>query len=337
MLYQFVEKGYNIHKIMAKFNTSKLLEFLLKKYVVFAPVERENELLFQRVYNPGEMSASLRLPKNSFKQFLLPHEEVLFDFTSPKVKKTITPQVIFGLSLVDLKALILFDQMFAKDPHYQAHRQNTLIVGQCVVPEDAKFLSIFEENVLERLKFDILLDHRKKGEPKIFTGSRLGQKTLEKFGFNEYEHIDFKGSIEGGVLDPKSQKLKEQMKKVINDKKFWEEFAKDCIMCGKCTVACPTCYCFDLVDEGGEIGDDKAGVRKRRLSSCFYDDFASIAGGENFLKTKAERLRNYYIHKFIRTPEREQILGCVGCLRCFQVCPVGIDIRKILDAALKYK
>ncbi|MBU0613572.1 4Fe-4S dicluster domain-containing protein [Patescibacteria group bacterium] len=322
---------------MAKFNSSKLVEYLLKNNVVFAPVERENELLFQEIHDPKEVSSSMRLPKNSFKPFLLPHDEVLFDFENPKKKKKISPQVIYGISIVDLKALILFDQMFAKDPHYQALRQNTLIVGQCIVPDDPKFLNVFEENILERLKFDVLIDRCRKGEPKIFTGSRLGQQTLEKFGFTNYEHVDFKGSVEGGKLDPKSQKLKEQMKKVINDKAFWEKFAKDCIMCGKCTVACPTCYCFDLVDEGGEIGKKQAGVRKRRLSSCFYDDFASIAGGENFLKTKAERLRNYYMHKFIRTPERQQILGCVGCLRCFQVCPVGIDIRKILEAASKVK
>ncbi|PIY97107.1 MAG: hypothetical protein COY66_01315 [Candidatus Kerfeldbacteria bacterium CG_4_10_14_0_8_um_filter_42_10] len=320
---------------MAKFTTDKLIEFLLKEYTVIAPVEKEGELLFQKIGNAQEASSSLQIPKNSFKQFLLPHEEVLFNFAENS-KKELVSQAIFGISIVDLKALLLFDQMFAKDPHYQNRRQNTVIIGQCIVPDDPKFLSIFEENVLERLKFDIFIDRCKNGDPKIFTGSSLGQKILDRLKFSNYEHIDFKGAIEGGKLDAKSQKLKEQIKKVVNNKKFWEEFAKECILCGKCTVACPTCYCFDLVDEGGEISKKQSGVRKRRLSSCFYEDFASVAGGENFLKTKAERLRNYYIHKFIRTPEREQLLGCVGCLRCFRVCPVGIDIRKILAAAMKY-
>lgn len=319
---------------MAKFSTSQFINFLLKDYTVIAPAESEGELLFRKIRSTEEVSDSLQIPRNSFKQFLLPHEDVLFDFTKNPKKEAVF-QAIFGISIVDLKALLLFDQMFAKDPHYQYRRQNTVIIGQCIVPDDPKFLSIFEENVLERLKFDIFIDRYKKGNPKIFTGSSLGQIILDKLKFSDYEHIDFKGAIEGGKLDAKSQKLKEQMKKVINNKKFWEEFAKECIMCGKCTVACPTCYCFDLIDEGGEISKKQSGVRKRRLSSCFYEDFASVAGGENFLKTKAERLRNYYIHKFIRTPEREQLLGCVGCLRCFRVCPVGIDIRKILDAALK--
>lgn len=320
---------------MAQFTITGLIKNLLKEYSVIAPVEREGELLFQKVSDSKEVSLSLKLPNNSFKQFLLPHEEVIFDFTGKNFKKEFTPQVIFGIAIVDLKALLLFDHLFAKDPNYQNRRQNTIIIGQSIVPDDPEFLKIFEENVLERLKFDIFIDRSRKKEPKIFTGSRLGQKVLDQINFSDYEHVDFRGAIEGGKLDAKSQRLKEQMKKVINDRSFWEKFAKDCILCGKCTVACPTCYCFDIVQEGGEISKRQAGVSKRRSSSCFYEDFAQVAGGENFLKTKAERLRNYYLHKFIRNPERAELLGCVGCLRCFRVCPVGIDIRKILAAALK--
>lgn len=320
---------------MPSLTITRLIRSLLKDYSVIAPVEQEGELLFKKIRNARDVSSSVMLPKNSFKQFLLPHDEVLFDFSKKVNVKKASSQAIYGIPIVDLKALILFDHMFAKDPNYQSRRQNTLIIGQCITPDDPKFLKMFEENVLERLKFDILVDRCRKGELKIFSGSRLGQQILNKLNFQEYEHIDYKGAVEGGKLDPKSQRLKEQMKKVINDKKFWEKFAKDCILCGKCTVACPTCYCFDLVDEGGEISKKQEGVRKRRLSSCFYEDFASVAGGENFLKTKAERLRNFYLHKFIRNPEREQLLGCVGCLRCFRACPVGIDIRKILAAVLK--
>lgn len=320
---------------MNKFSLSQFITYLLKDYSVVAPVKEEGELLFRQVTTFQEISLSLRLPGNSFKEFLLPSDEEIFNFEGKEDKKKIKPQVIFGVSLVDLKALILFDQVFSHDVNYQARRQNSIIIGQGVAPADAKFLRLFEENVLERVKFDIFLDRRGKKEMTVFTGSALGIKILDKFGFSDYEHIDFRGSIEGGKLDLKSQKLMDQMKKVIKNKKFWEEFAKDCLLCGKCTVACPTCYCFDLKDEAGEITKKQAGVRKRRLSSCFFEDFASIAGGENFLKTKGERLRNYYLHKFIRTPEREQLLGCVGCLRCFQVCPVGIDIRKILAAVLK--
>jgi Fe-S oxidoreductase len=25
------------------------------------------------------------------------------------------------------------------------------------------------------------------------------------------------------------------------------------------------------------------------------------------------------------------MMGCIGCHRCYEVCPVGIDIRKVME------
>ena len=36
-------------------------------------------------------------------------------------------------------------------------------------------------------------------------------------------------------------------------------------------------------------------------------------------------------HKFKYSPERYGMLGCVGCGRCVAVCPVNIDIRKVIE------
>ena len=34
------------------------------------------------------------------------------------------------------------------------------------------------------------------------------------------------------------------------DSDFWTRQAMSCLGCGACSCLCPTCHCFDIVDEG---------------------------------------------------------------------------------------
>lgn len=308
---------------MAIFSYNKLIKFLLREHRVIAPVKKGQDFYFEEIDSVDQVEIPKKTPLNSFKSFIAPYDQNITD--SKKIE--FARQAIVGVPIFDLKAIALWDQVFDKDPFYQAKRRATIIVAGVIVPDDKKFASQFAENILEYLKFDILHDPTSGGE-QVYSGSKTGQEILESLEVENYEHIDYRGPYpaEEGL----DKLTRERARKVLKSyhHPMWKKLAAECIECGKCTAACPTCYCFDALDKATDLEEESK--RCRRFSSCFYQDFARVAGGHDFLETKADRLYNFYSHKFARNPHQQKLSGCVGCLRCFKVCPVGIDIREIL-------
>jgi ferredoxin len=112
------------------------------------------------------------------------------------------------------------------------------------------------------------------------------------------------------------------------DDSVWDFLHETCLGCGLCTYACPTCHCFDIVDEaeGGQ------GTRLRVWDSCQYPLFTHHASGHNPRPSGRERMRQRVMHKFHYLVENQGILGCVGCGRCIRNCPVGNDVRQVLNS-----
>lgn len=317
-----------------------------KNFQVAGPQEKNGGIFFTPVTKPKEIILDNRMPFYPPKHFFIPPQETILEF-GKKPAKTILKQAVVGINILDLKALLLYNHIFEKDPYYQENWQNTLVVGHSIVPriEDNIFEEKYEEDILEHLQFDIFLGCHDKGF-RVFTGSRMGQEILDDFGYKKYEHIQFAGPIKeevcapcphrtfcpaggGEIIEDRLNKLRKGM--LESDPKIWQELGQRCLECGKCTMVCPTCFCFRIDD----MPDLKNGSRVRSWDTCFYHDFSEVAGGHKFLKTTAERIHFWYEHKFVRIPNELSLIGCVGCGRCTKVCPVGIDIAKVLEELTK--
>jgi ferredoxin len=107
------------------------------------------------------------------------------------------------------------------------------------------------------------------------------------------------------------------------DSDTWDELAEICLACGQCTLVCPTCFCFNVYDKVQL--DLKQGERWRRWDSCQLDEFARVAGGENFREYQAARLRHRFMRKGRYLMEKYGELGCTGCGRCARSCLVDIS------------
>lgn len=311
--------------------TEGLAEQLLAKGLVYSPVKKEKKIRVERVENTGEIDWSSDLPENPFKFAFLPAQEALWEIGgNDKIKispPADTREFVWGVNILDLRAFTLFEQVFGKDFYYQQRRQNLYVVGYANgIESDLRKYQVFEKeyeaNVLEHVVFDIFIERQKNDNFVIFSGSEKGQALLEECGIQDYENIEFAGTVPEENVKP-AWLIPRQAVVASEKNALWTKLAEICLACGKCSVGCPTCYCFDLKDEP----DLNSVARERQWASCFYPEFSKMAGVKILDSTRA-RLYYWYYHKFVRIPDEFSLPGCVRCGRCVRTCPVGIDIGK---------
>jgi ferredoxin len=111
------------------------------------------------------------------------------------------------------------------------------------------------------------------------------------------------------------------------DDPVWESRSDACVGCVTCAYVCPSCHCFDVVDEG----DWRRGERVRNWDACAFDHFTAHASGHNPRPRQSRRYRQRIYHKFVYYPDKFGHLLCTGCGRCVDACPAGMDLVEVLQ------
>jgi ferredoxin len=109
---------------------------------------------------------------------------------------------------------------------------------------------------------------------------------------------------------------------------YWKGIGELCLGCAQCAYVCPTCHCFDIVDES--YGFDE-GRRVKNWDCCQFGIFTKHASGHNPRNGQAQRFRQRISHKFKYYPDKFNEILCTGCGRCSRGCGVGIDICELVE------
>ncbi len=292
-------------------------------------------------FAPLECAGDLRLDYDVTilppKKYFLPQYETLlkFDLSTSGVQTTedASPRVIVGVHPYDIAAIKQMDSYFLDadaSAAYLARRKNTLIIGSDVmnVSEKAFFGSmgtgaaqsgydLFVTDLGDRIAIEIGTDA---GANLLALANNLEDATsVDAHKVKASREAASANAMRGLKVKPGGW---QDLLKKNNDSEVWKEQSDKCLGCGSCTLVCPTCFCYDVVDEINlDLGTAQ---RCRTWDGCLLRNFTAVASrwssGEIFRDSKLDRYRHRFNRKGNYLPDRLGFVACVGCGRCSAQC-----------------
>ena len=338
-------------RLISKDALASIAQQMVGDYVVWAPVRKEDNVLFATLSKDTEPYFAYLNSKNAPKNVFFPHTETMMKYTRTGKGMVFSAEenkaqasVLFGVRPCDAHSFVLLDMLFDqekyKDAYYIAKRQNTTVISLACVkpPYTSCFCTSVDGEPVSPVGADILITDIG-GQYLVEFVTPKGEKLANYFGETKADaSADAKKKeIAAAAKAAISSKIPAHEIKPILDVNFehpfWNTFHGKCLACGTCTYLCPTCHCFDISDE--VKGYD--GVRIRSWDSCMFPLFTKETSGHNPRPSQKERWRQRAMHKFKYYVDNFNAIACVGCSRCVLYCPVNIDIRKIVEDISKLK
>ncbi|NQT88810.1 4Fe-4S dicluster domain-containing protein [bacterium] len=310
---------------------------------VQAPVEEQaGNVALARVDSADAIAASYLNLLVPLKRVFFPETEVLLEFENDDdggVTLSDPPElpsggvVVLGSRPCDAAALTVLDRVFQwdyDDVPYRTRRERTTVVSfACAEPDATCFCTSVGGSPHGAAGSDVVVFPAADGGALLQVHSEKGEKLMELLG-----DAVTAAPADAALPDPPEVPPRfdpERVKTWLDDNfesSFWSEAALNCVGCAACSYLCPTCHCFDIVDEAAW----NKGERRRCWDCCSFGLFTLHASGHNPRPDQAARYRQRVMHKFKYFPERFDAIACVGCGRCVRACGMGQSLSRVVAA-----
>lgn len=331
-------------RIITLENLSRLAADFAKTGTLVAPVMAENGRCFYQRLAVEQIDRAIFSGKtkaaNSIKEFFFPRHELLCSFvrTGNDVELTdapefTTPQLILGCRPCEAAALPILDPVFGwdyQDRFFQARREKSIVVSiACTEADGDCFCSALDGSPENRAGADAILYELPDGAFEV--------RTVSEKGIALFDGRTSEGEHTGKACEPPQKTFDAEKVRVWLDGHFddlfWASQTLACVGCGACTMVCPTCHCFDIVDEGSFL----KGRRVKNWDFCQSALFTLHASGHNPRADQAARQRQRIMHKFSIYPEKFGCVLCTGCGNCSRHCPAALGVKPLLERLEKMK
>ncbi len=318
---------------------------------VMGPVKKENNnFAFEQIKSASELSLVYIPTILPPKKFFMPQYETLveYDIKEGQQMKAIVEyedMILFGVHTCDLAGIQSLNIVFSdrpKDLNYLIRKNKVTIIGlECNTLCDEYATCALMDNDLPNGGYDLFFTDLGKYFF-VHVNTQTGDDIVDKTKLFEDANSTHQKDLD---------KLREEKRKIFTNKfgidhqeipalfekcyesQIWEEIGSRCLSCGNCTNVCPTCYCFDVMDEPNL--DLKTGRRIRVWDSCQNETFARVASGENFREKRSDRKRHRFYRKFKYPVNRYSRFFCTGCGRCTRTCMAKISLIETLNSIIK--
>ena len=295
------------------------------------------------LYEPLAAGAELELtelPRRSAKEAFFPVCEEILAFAKGKdgvkvsdVDPALFPEtVLVGARPCDAAAPGILDAVFSWDYHdefFLKRREKSTIVGiACGKADDACFCTAVGLAPDAKAGADLFLTPLSEGGYLCEAVTEKGERLVARHPqlFTDAVKVTPLPPAQPAAAELDHEKIKNWLDAHF-EHPLWEKIASRCAGCGACAFLCPACHCFDIVDEGTEA----QGKRRKFWDACGFGKFTNHASGHNPRDVQPARYRNRVMHKFKYYRDKFERTLCTGCGRCIRACPVGIDLKQVLD------
>jgi sulfhydrogenase subunit beta (sulfur reductase) len=277
----------------------------------------------------------------SWKQFLFPPFHKLFstnrdgNWQLQENSEPVPRFALIGARACEIAAIAVQDKIFLRpdfyDPIYRERREALFIIAvNCLQPNNTCFCTSLGTGPRATAGFDLCITELND----VFLveiGSELGRSLLSSRLFSlpsafmqnaGAEAIAHAAASITRTLD--THGLPGLLAGNL-EADLWTQVGKRCLSCANCTMVCPTCFCWDVIDNTDL--PNRQTHRIRNWDSCFNPNYSYVFGG-NTRPSIRSRYRQWLTHKLGTWVDQFGVLGCVGCGRCITWCPAGIDLTE---------